>query len=168
MRLSDVPEGTRVFIDANIFIYHFSAASRFNPSCTDFLERVEFGAVHGVTSAAIVQEAVHRIMVEEAFLALPDVKPKDIIKYLKDHPDTVKGLDVNRGIPAGIAQLNVEVIPTTMAMIDQSQTVKTEYGFLSNDALIIQIMRETGITQLASNDSDFERTTDITLYKPYI
>ena len=60
MRLSGLPEGTRVFIDANIFIYHFSAASRFNSSCTDFLERVEFGAVHGVTSAAIVQETVHR------------------------------------------------------------------------------------------------------------
>ena len=168
MRLSDLPEGTRVFIDANIFIYHFSAASRFNSSCTNFLERVEFGALHGVTSAAIVQETVHRIMVEEAFLALPDTQPKNLIKYLKDHPDTVKGLEINRGIPARIAQLNIEVIPTTMALIDQSQAIKTEYGFLSNDALILQIMRDRGLLHLASNDSDFERATNITLYKPDI
>jgi predicted nucleic acid-binding protein len=168
VRLSDLPEGARVFIDANIFIYHFSAASRFNSSCTNFLERVEFGAVHGVTSAAIVLETIHRIMVEEAFLALPDIQPKNLVKYLKDHPDTVKGLEVNRGIPARIAQFNVEVIPTTMALIDQSQTIKTEYGFLSNDALILQIMRDRGLLHLASNDSDFERATNITLYKPDI
>ena len=56
--------------------------------------------------------------------ALPDIQPKNIIKYLKDHPDIVKDLEVNRGIPARIAQLNIEVVPTTMALIDQSQPLK--------------------------------------------
>jgi len=64
--LYEIEEGQRVFIDANIFVYHFSQGSRFNKSCTDFLSRVEKTEIHGVTSTAIIQEATHRLMMCEA------------------------------------------------------------------------------------------------------
>jgi hypothetical protein len=35
--LTDVAHGTRAFIDANIFVYHFSADSRLNWACTGSL-----------------------------------------------------------------------------------------------------------------------------------
>jgi len=66
--LADVAHGTRVFIDANIFVYHFSADSRLNSACTGFLASVEQGRLVGITSAAVVQETSHRVMMAEALL----------------------------------------------------------------------------------------------------
>jgi len=48
---------TRVFIDANIFIYHFSADSRLNSACTGFLASVEQDRLIGITSAAVIHTA---------------------------------------------------------------------------------------------------------------
>ena len=40
MNLSDLPEGTRVFVDANIFIHHFEEDAAVGPLCTAFLDRI--------------------------------------------------------------------------------------------------------------------------------
>jgi len=96
--LADVAHGTRVFIDANIFVYHFSADSRLNSACTSFLASVEQGRLVGITSAAVVQETSHRIMMAEALLACPHVKGKDLVRHLKTHPDIVKTLRLNQDI----------------------------------------------------------------------
>lgn len=66
-----------------------------------------------------------------------------------------------------IADLNVEIIPTTLKTIEESQVFKTEYGFLSNDSLALQVMKDLGIAALASNDSDFKRVPWLNLYLPY-
>ncbi|MFH1625482.1 MAG: hypothetical protein ABID54_10070 [Pseudomonadota bacterium] len=44
--------------------------------------------------------------------------------------------------------------------------MKRRYGFLSNDALYLQIMEDLEINNLASNDSDFEKIPSIRLYRP--
>lgn len=166
MFLSNVEDGTKIFIDANIFVYHFTANSRFNPSCTSFLESIEKGNIQGFTTVSVIQEGVHRIMIEEAALLLPDVKAKDIVKYLKTHHDVVKSLAINREVPSKIVRFNVEIIPADIRIIEKSQLIKIQYGFLSNDALTLQVMKDFNISHLASNDSDFERVDFITLYKP--
>ncbi|HJX59765.1 MAG TPA: hypothetical protein VJ462_00620 [Thermodesulfobacteriota bacterium] len=66
MNLSDLESGFSIFIDANIFIYHFSKESKFNPASSDFLERVESREVYGFTSIPVVQEVTHRMMIIEA------------------------------------------------------------------------------------------------------
>lgn len=166
MFLSDIADGTSVFIDANIFVYHFTANSRFNQSCTDFLERAEAGGVHGVTSASVALEATHRLMIEEAKLHLPDIKPKDIVSYLKAHPEIIKKLTIHQTIPSKITMLNIKIIPLDIRTIERSQKIKTEYGLLSNDAVISQIMKDLDVLCLASNDADFEDMDFITLYRP--
>jgi PIN domain. len=44
--------------------------------------------------------------------------------------------------------------------------MKRRYGFLSNDALTLQVMEDLKIKNLASNDTDFERVDFIKLYRP--
>jgi predicted nucleic acid-binding protein len=46
--------------------------------------------------------------------------------------------------------------------------MKRRYGFLSNDALTLQIMEDMKIKNLASNDADFKRVEIITLYRPSV
>ena len=74
MFLSDIEEGTSIFIDANIFIYHFSKESRFNHACSNFLEYIETESITGVTSLPVVQEVTHRMMIIEAAARHPEVK----------------------------------------------------------------------------------------------
>ncbi|MFQ5949302.1 MAG: type II toxin-antitoxin system VapC family toxin [Nitrospiria bacterium] len=155
-------------MDANIFVYHFTANSRFNPSCTNFLERVEKGDLQGYTSVSIIQEVTHRLMIEEAAVLLPDIKTKDLVKHLKSHPDVVKKLEINHTIPERINLLNVETFSLDQGMIERSQKFKLQYGLLTNDALILQAMKDHNIIHLATNDSDFERIDFITVYKPEI
>lgn len=165
MYLHEIETDQRVFIDANIFVYHFSQTSRFNKSCTDFLSRVERSEVHGFTSAAVVQEATHRLMMTEASAVL-DTEIKNLPKYLKQNRDIVKQLTKHLSAPRKIADLNVEIIPTTLETIEESQIFKTEYGFLSNDALTLKVMKYLNIAALASNDSDFKNVPWLDLYIP--
>ena len=46
MTLADLEEGSAVFIDADVFIYHFAGASG---ECRALLERCETREVHGST-----------------------------------------------------------------------------------------------------------------------
>jgi predicted nucleic acid-binding protein len=168
MFLSDLEDGFSIFVDANIFIYHFSKKSKFNPASTNFLERIEKKEIIGVTSTFVVQEATHRMMIMEAATILVDVKAKDYVKYLKFHPNIVKQLADYQIIPENIASFNLEIISPDINTIKRSQQMKRRYGFLSNDALSLQIMEDLKINNLASNDSDFERVNFIKLYKPSV
>lgn len=167
MFLSDLEDGLPVFIDANIFIYHFSKESRFNSASSKFLERAEEGEINGVTSTSIILEATHRMMILEATVILPEIKAKDLVKYLKIHPEIVKKLLNHQSIPLKIASFNLEIISPDIDTIARSQQMKSQYGFLSNDALILQIMEDRKINNLASNDSDFQKVPFVTLYKPF-
>jgi predicted nucleic acid-binding protein len=166
MNLSDLESGFSIFIDANIFIYHFSKESKFNPASSDFLERVESREVYGFTSIPVVQEVTHRMMIIEAAAILVEIKPKDLVKYLKKHPEAVQKLVTHQSIPAKIRSFNLEIISPDIETLVRSQQIKRKYGFLSNDALSVQILEDLRINNLATNDSDFERVDFIKVYKP--
>ena len=85
MRLESIPSGTRVFIDANIFIYHFTGVST---ECSDFLNRCERRDLEGITSANVLLEVLHRLMMVEAVI-------KKMINNLKSR--SVLGRDVFKG-----------------------------------------------------------------------
>ena len=90
------------------------------------------------------------------------------MKYLKAHPNIVKKLVEHHSIPEKIVWFNLQIISPDIRTIERSQQMKRRYGFLSNDALSIQIIEDLKINNLASNDSDFERINFIKLYKPSV
>lgn len=166
MFLSDVEDGSSIFIDANVFVYHFSRQSIYNSSCSAFLQRIERGAIKGITSTFVVQEATHRMMMLEAAQILVGITRRDLVKYLKSHPEVVKELPAHRSIPDKISSFNLKIVSPDISAITGSQEIKKEYGLLSNDALLVYIMKDTVLADLASNDSDFERLDFIRLYRP--
>jgi len=168
MFLLDLENGSSIFVDANIFIYHFCKKSKLNPASSNFLERAEISKISGVTSTLVVQEVTHRMMIVEAATFLANIKAKGLVKYLKVHPDIVKKLVSHQSIPEKIASFNLEIISPDINTIERSQQMKRRYGFLSNDALSLQVMEDLKIHNLASNDSDFEKVNFITLYKPSV
>jgi predicted nucleic acid-binding protein len=60
----------------------------------------------------------------------------------------------------------VSYLPVSESILRSAQAERQTAGLLTNDSLIISCMREYGLSFLATNDSDFERVVDITLFKP--
>ena len=56
MSLADLRDGDRVFIDANIFIYHFGGRSL---ECKALLEHCARRALLGYTSTPVLAEVLH-------------------------------------------------------------------------------------------------------------
>jgi predicted nucleic acid-binding protein len=62
-------------------------------------------------------------------------------------------------------------IPLTILSVTGTQASRAadfsrQHGLLTNDALIVAVMQDHGLTHLASNDADFDRVPGITRYAP--
>ena len=83
--LRDVPRGCRIFVDSNIFIYHFLGQSE---TCKAFLERVENQEIRAYTSTVVIAETLHKLMITEVAEKY-SIKPHDAVRFLKNRPDLV-------------------------------------------------------------------------------
>jgi predicted nucleic acid-binding protein len=165
MTFADIPAGVAVFLDANVFVYHFTVHPQFGAAATTLLERIENRDIHGVTSASVLADVFHRLMTLEAhdLLGWP---MKGIAHRLKRHPKEVQNLARYRQALDGISQLGMQIVPVTGPFVSLAADVSRQYGLLCNDALIITVMRDQGLQHLASHDADFDRVPSIVRYAP--
>jgi predicted nucleic acid-binding protein len=162
MTLADVRDGDRVFIDANIFIYHCGGRSQ---KCKAFLERCARRELLGYTSTSILAEVLHRLMVAEA-IAKGLVTAKTAVRKLREQPELVKQLTQYQDDADKIAQMNVTILDLTQEVVKGSAAVRRDEGLLTNDSLVVACMREQGITKLATANGDFDRVSRLEVYKP--
>ena len=66
MIFADLPAGSSIYLDANTFIYHFTAHSVFGPPCTQLLQGIRHQQYLGFTSTHVLSEVAHRLMTTEA------------------------------------------------------------------------------------------------------
>jgi predicted nucleic acid-binding protein len=163
--ITQIHDGTSIFIDANIFIYHAIYETPESHLCTTLLKRIENGEITGFTSTIVLSEISHRLMFFEA-IEKYEINPRNAVRFLKENPDKLRTL--NRHIIAvnEIREMGISFIPAEPQDIFTSQSIQAKYGFLTNDSINIQLMLKHSILNIASNDSDFERVDFITLYKP--
>lgn len=62
--------------------------------------------------------------------------------------------------------LNILILKADEPRLHRAQSVRSRYGLLTNDSLILAAMDEYGITCLASRDQDFDHVAQLTVYKP--
>ena len=163
--VAKISPGTPVFIDANIFIYHFIYESAESHSCTSFLKRVENGEIKGFTSTIVLAEVSHRLMVFEA-IEQYKLSPKNAVRFLKEHPEKGKPLEKHLNAVIEIREMGVKLLPVEGKDIFASLELQRKYGLLTNDSINLHIMLRDSIFNLASNDMDFEAINFITLFKP--
>ncbi len=162
MTLKDINSGTEVFIDSNIFIYHFTGVS---DECSELLSRCEDGEIRGITSVNVLLEVLHRLMKIEA-INKKLVKPPNVLKKLRNKPEKVRQLNEYFMNTLKIKELGVIIKPIDFEIIPLSQSIRTVYGLMVNDSVTVAIMKKEGIVSLASNDKEFEKIEGILLYKP--
>jgi predicted nucleic acid-binding protein len=51
-------------------------------------------------------------------------------------------------------------------LIDTAAGVSQQAGLLTNDALVVAVMKANGLTNIASGDADFDRVPGVLRYAP--
>lgn len=162
MILADLPSGTSIFIDANIFIYHYTGVSE---DCSEFLGRCESREIAGKTSTNIILEVLHRLMMVEA-VNKNLVQPPNILKKLRKHPEKIKQLDDYFVHTQKIERMGISIQSFSQATVIRSHNHRLRYGLMVNDSLILALMEEAGITHLASKEKSFLGVEEIKVVYP--
>lgn len=160
----DMPVGSLLFVDTNVLVYHFVENPRFSQECRSFLGRVVVGEVTAVSTDAVVADAVHKVMAEEA--RLRHSLDSGAVRFLQRHPAEITKLAAFVEAARQIEWLPIRLLPVDLAIIRQAAELAKQHGLLTNDALIVALMERHGITHLATNDDDFDRLPGITVWKP--
>ena len=162
MTLADLEEGSAVFIDANVFIYHFAGASG---ECTALLERCETREVQGSTSSLVLAEVSHRLMMMEA-VERKLVTSGNVVRKLARRPDVVRQLVRHEASIEAIPAMGIEITPLTEATILLGLRHQRRYGLLTNDSLIVASMQQQGVRRLATADQLLAVVDEIEVFVP--
>jgi predicted nucleic acid-binding protein len=160
-RIENLPAGTHLFLDANIFIYAFLGHSS---QCRNVLGHCASEQVFGITILEVINEVTHRLMVAEALGS--GVIKRDRVRDLRGKRREIAKLTEYWAQTSAIFGLNILVLPSDEARLYRAQSVRSRYGLLTNDSLILAAMEENGVDSLATRDSDFDHISDIKIYKP--
>ncbi len=165
LTFADIPAGATVFLDANVLVYHFAPHPVLQPRCQELVERCSTGDLRGYTSAHVVSNVAHRLMAFEAIqrFGLPAA---GVTRRLLRHPDDVRQLTQFRQVVDEIPAFGIQVLPITMPLVSAAAAIGQQHGLLSGDALVVAVMREHGLVNLASHDADFDRVPGLTRYAP--
>ena len=165
MTLADIPGGTAVFLDANIFVYHFAPHPVLHLPCQELLERCAAQELVGYTSAHVLTNVAHRTMTLEAIdrFGWPMT---GIARHMLRHPDDVRQLTRFRQVVNEIPDFGIQILPITAQLVSAAVAVTQRVGLLSGDALVVAVMQEHSLVNLASHDADFDRVPSLTRYGP--
>lgn len=163
MKLVELKTGETVFIDANIFLYHFTGVSE---ECKEFLRRCEDRDLFGVTGLTILTEVCHFLMIAEAIKRklIPSQKPT---VYLQKKPQIIKGLSEYSGQVLSILSWGIRVINPSEDIMIRSQIFRSQFGLLTNDSFIPVYMQLANTDKLATNDQAFNRIPTIHTFSPH-
>jgi predicted nucleic acid-binding protein len=162
LELDRVPEGERIFVDAPIFVYHFTGVS---PACRRFLERCERAELQGVTSVTVIAEVTHRLMMIEAVRG-GLVSAGNVAAKLRRHPDAIRSLHVAEEQAGRIPMMGFDVRGLDLHLLTAAAALRRRHGLMTNDSIITATARGEGITSIATADGDFARVDELTVFAP--
>ena len=165
LTLADIPAHVAVFLDANLFVYHFAPHPSLQVLCQHLLERTAAQELMGYTSAHVLTNVAHRIMTLEAVERL-GWPLTGIAQRLQRHRDQFSQLTRFREVLDEIPAFGIHVVPITAGLVSAAAAISQQNGLLSGDALVVAVMREQGLTHLASHDADFDGVPGLTRYAP--
>ncbi len=163
MKFEKIVSGEYVFIDANIFIYHFTGVS---DQCSDFLNRCEQKDLIGITSTNVLLEVLHRLMMIEV-VKKKLIDPPNIVKKLQKKPVLVKQLSDYYFNAQKIYDMGIAVKPISYDTFVKGHFYRGKYGLLVNDSIIAASAQQEGINILATNDDAFLKLDEFKIYQPY-
>lgn len=165
MTFADIPAGATLFLDANTFVYHYSQHPVLALPGTDLLDRIGHNEISGVTSADVLRDVAHRLMVLEAATVL-GWTGTGITGRLRRHPQEIQKLTRFQTSVRAIAGFGIKMVAVSAPLVEAATNTSRQAGLLSGDALIVAVMQREGLSQIASHDADFDRVPGLVRYAP--
>lgn len=113
----------------------------------------------------MLAEVVHKLKTIEAN-ALFGWPMAGMANRLRRRPAEVQRLSAYRVALDQITQSRMRVLDVPLAALQNAAAICRQTGLLVNDALIVGLMQQHGLTHLASHDADFDRVPGLTRFAP--
>lgn len=163
---SQIPANVPVMLDANIVIYALFPQVSQHESCKKLLEQGARGEVYLYLTANAAADVIHRAMILELLAQESFQKSADAVIHLKKNPQTVQNLTRYKSILRDLRQTRINILPLTYRDLHNSRQYRDEYGLMTNDSIIVAVMKREKIQHFATNDADFERVPGIAVRSP--
>ncbi|VVB67515.1 tRNA(fMet)-specific endonuclease VapC [uncultured archaeon] len=161
-----LPAQSKVFIDTNIFLYDILGYTKFRTTCMAFLQKMEAHTYSAATSTQVLNEVIHKLILAEITKTYRLRNESDAMKLIKERPETISSLRQVWKSYAEIKEYPLVIYSIDEATLDMAADLSNRFGLLISDATHAAVMKAQGITNIATNDSDFERVNGIDIYKP--
>ena len=161
MKLAKIPDGMRVFVDANIILYTLAGQS---DQCREFLARCASGHVEGWITTIVAAEICHRRMMMEArSRALVSSNPA---KELGRKPATVRKLSAYADEVRALLGGGLFAEAVQPADFHPALEFERAHGLLTNDSLNLAVARRLGLHAIATADTHFDSVGGLAAYRP--
>ena len=181
----DVPDGNRVvpvdtgFIVFNDWTYpNFMAMLRelgvaWQPSNMSFSLRCERSGLEYNGTSLNALFAQRRNLIRPSFLRMlaeivrrHGVSPQGLLSRIKKHPELLDSLSEHKQVAALAETLQLTVEPLTLDFLKEGADLSPQQRLLTNDALLLAVVKKLGLSYLATNDDDFDSIPGLTVCKP--
>lgn len=163
--LDNIPDGTDCFVDANLIVDYIVDFTPFSQQCEAMFKRVQIGAIKASTSATVVGEAVHKVMLAEA-MEQHGLSRQGLAHRVQRKRNLIATLSKHQSVFAFIRALSLHVEPVTLDLIERAAALSVQHLLLTNDAITVASMEKLGLTHLATNDDNFDTLPGFTIWKP--
>ena len=163
MFLGDIPGGTKVFIDANVFL-NVALEEKHALTCSDFLRNVHSGELSGFVSLAVLDEVLFKLIQFEVSSKYR-VPLRKVIGYIRNNHTCLTQLSKCWEAMENILSLNITVLDMPREFGEVIGNCK-KYVLLTRDSLHVTTMEQNNIKDIATNDADFQRIDFLNVWKP--
>jgi len=163
-RLSD-----KIFVDANIFLFHALDIKDYSDDCTIFLKRIEAGEISAIITPLVIDEVLFKILVATASTLINKPSLWDIKKKMKEQEFSRSVYSSVRKYQDYLVELKksgLSIIELDWKIVEESVALGEKYGLLISDAFHVATLKHNGIFHIATNDSDFDNIDLFTVWKP--
>lgn len=136
----ELPDGAICFLDANIFYYHFVQSGEIFDRCTDLLLRAQNARITAFSSAHVIAEAIHKIMIAEA-AARFSLGRAGLVSWLQRNPQRVTELGEFSAAAQEIAAMTITTVALDAGLLVEASNISRTTGLLTNDAAVLAVMR---------------------------
>jgi len=170
--LSDLPRGTSVFVDTNIFHFHFQNKS---PSCTNFLNRIADGDVIAFVNTQVLSDLMNKLMLIEACRKQCTKNPNafELKKYFKVNRGNSNPLTEYQIQFEAILAYGLRVLPIDEKLFVETKSERATHCLMTGDSLHLGTMnrrkisrRKVPLRHIVTGDADFALIPGLTVWQP--
>ena len=165
LKLIGLPSGLKVYMDANIFLYSAFKHPAFGDNCREFLIKVDEGGVTGCVSDFVLNEVFHKLMIAEVVKKFKKTA-KEAVAYIKRNSEVISNLEIIWREMDIIESSNIIILKNESSVFPDFVEISRIYNLMATDAMHVSVMKKHGITNIATNDRDFERVEWLNVWKP--